>query len=188
METKLQPARLDQEQLAGAKSSKRKFQKVKLVVSSIFALDSLSQEQMFKRMDVLTMKAEKDEIRQDILLLSLIRLLQNKKNTDVFIPEATSTLLDDIEMASLVTASSLLINNIDTERSSESGDDSDDEILEFLRYRASVRPLPYHLRGKDLQEQLQSILATIRTPATRRKASDSAVSSITRSFQFNSGR
>ena len=188
METKLQPARLDQEQLAGAKSSKRKFQKVKLVVSSIFALDSLSQEQMFKRMDVLTMKAEKDEIRQDILLLSLIRLLQNKKNTDVFIPEATSTLLDDIEMASLVTASSLLINNIDTERSSESGDDSDDEILEFLRYRASVRPLPYHLRGKDLQEQLQSILATIRTPATRRKASDSAVSSITRSFKFNSGR
>jgi len=37
-----------------------------------------------------------------------------------------------------------------------SGDFSDIEALELLRSRASNRPLPQHLKGKELQNQLRS--------------------------------
>lgn len=171
----LQVVRFDEEKLAGTESSKRKFQKVKLVVSSILALDSLPHEQAFKRMDVLTGKLARDEVRQDIELLSIIRLLRSRNVTEHPPSPETTYTIDDIETASLISASSLSINNVDMDRScSESGDYSDNETLELLRSRAS-RPLPQHLRGKELQEQLRSTLTAKKTQAEKRKAPDHTI-------------
>ncbi len=174
----LQVVRFDEEKLAGAESSKRKFQKVKLVVSGLLALDSLPHEQAFKRMDFLTGKLARDEVRQDIELLSIIRLYCSRNDTEHSLSSETPYTINDIEMASLISDSSLSINNIDMDRScsSESVDYSDNETLELLRSRASLRPLPQHLRGKELQEQLRSTLLAKKTQAAKRlKAPDHAI-------------
>ena len=170
----LQSVRFGEGRVPCAESSKRKFQKVKVVVSSFLTLDSLSHEQMFEKMDDLTVKLARDEVRQDIELLSILRLLRNRNDTANPTPETIYT-ADDIEMVSLISASSLSINNIDTERSSESGEFSDNDTLELLRSRASLRPLPQHLRGKELQEQLRSTLTAKRTRAPKQKAPDHTI-------------
>ena len=178
-ERSVQTVRFDNEsmaKMAGADSElpKGRTRKLKWVVSSVFALNSLRQEQMFRRMGDLTRKLERDEVRQDIELLSIIRLLRHR-NTDCddSSPDTTST-FDEIEITSFTTPSSLSIDNIDMERRSESGD-FDDETLELLRSRESSRPLPYHLRGMELREQLRSTLATKRTKEVKRKPVDSII-------------
>lgn len=170
----LQAVRFGEGRVTGAESSKGKFLKVKVVVSSMLTFDSLSHEKMFKRMDDLTGKLARDEVRQDIELLSVLRLLRYRNDTANLTPE-TIYIADDIEIMSLISASSLSLNNIDTERSSESGEFSDNDTFELLRSRASRCPLPQHLRGKELQEQLRSTLTAKRTRAPKRKASDHTI-------------
>ncbi|RMX46270.1 hypothetical protein pdam_00000515 [Pocillopora damicornis] len=75
-------------------------------------------------------------------------------------PDDTSS-LDDIAISSLTTPLSSPISGIDKTRG-EPVDTSDDETLDLLRRREFSRPLPYHLRGMELREQLRSTLATKR--------------------------
>ena len=159
-------------------TAKRRRPQLKLVVSSIMALDGLHQENAFKRLDLLTSKVSRDDVREDIELLSLIRLLRTFYSEDT---ESTSSeaLMDDIEMSSFTTASSLTMATScadDTRsRSSTSGDYSDEDTLELLRSRASCRGLPQHLRGKQLQDQLRSASADKNNQPAKRKASGSTI-------------
>lgn len=169
-----QRVRFEEEKLAGAESSEEKHQKENLVVPSIFDLYSLFQEQAFERIDDLTRKIVRDDMREDVELLSMIKLLQRRKDSEALSPETIST-LDDIEIVSLRSASCLSINNSDMERSSVESDYSDSETLKLLRNRASLRPLPQHLRGKELQEKLRSTLATKKTQPAKRQALDQPI-------------
>ena len=171
-ERKLKAVRFEEQKLAAPDSSKTRLQQVKRVMSSVLAFDSSPREQRFKRMDVLTEKLARDEVRQDIELLCIIRLLSNRNDTQHSLSPASSHTIDEIEIASLITASSLSI----TEQSSESGDCSDNETLELLRSRASFRPLPQHLRGREFQEQLRSTLTAKKTyKVAKRKAPDHTI-------------
>ena len=156
----------------------RRKRNLKSVVSSIIAVDSLCQEPALKKLDSLTSKVARDDVREDIELLSLIRLLRmcDREGTGDTSPETNST-LDGIEMSSFITSSSLSMYHAYAEdaKSSTSGEGSDDDTLELLRSRASYRPLPQHLRGKELQNQLRSAVIEKRTQPAKRKAPDSTI-------------
>ena len=160
------------------KQEKRKRPRLKVVVSSIMALDGLLQETAFRRLDLLTSKVSRDDVREDIELLSFIRLLRMSHSEDT---ETTSSevMMHDIEMPSFVTASSLTLTTAcadDTRsKSSTSGNYSDDDTLELLRSRASCRGLPLHLRGKQLQDHLRSAVAEKNTQPAKRKVPGSTV-------------
>ena len=176
-ERNLRKVGFEEGKLAGAESSNEILHKENLVVASIVDLYSLVQEQTFERIDEFTTKIATDDVRQDIELLSLIRFLLRRDLS----PETSSTLdadpekistLDETEIASSMSASSLSIELIDLERSSvESGDYYDSETLKHLRSRKSSNQLPPHLTLKELQERLRSTLKKKKTTA-RRQAPD----------------
>ena len=182
-ERNLQKVGFDEEKLAGAECSNENLRKENLVVESMVDLYSLVQEQTFERIEKYTSNIATDDVCQDIELLSLIQFLQRRKDSHVLdlSPETSSILddpekistLDEIEIASSMSASSLSIELIDLERSSvESGDDSDSETLKRLRSRRASHPLPPHLRSKELQEQLRSTLKPKKNRPAKRKAPD----------------
>ena len=152
------------------KSSKRTSQIPKAVVSSEFSLDSSFQEQLFKRMDALTSNLAREDARQDVKMLSIISQLCHRKYVGVSSHETSST-LQDIEQSCSVTCASSSQDNIDKERSTESEDSTEDEILEFIRRRALMQKLPNHLKITGLHEQLRSTLAVEKTRAWRKKTS-----------------
>ena len=168
IERNLRKVGFDEEKLAGAESSNENLHKENLVVASMVDLYSLVQEQMFERIDEFTSKIATDDVRQDIKLLSLIRFLLRRDLS----PETSST-LDEIEIASSMSASSLSNELIDLERSSvESGDYYDSETLKYLRSRTSSHQLPPHLTSKELQERLRSTLKKNKARPARRQAPD----------------
>jgi len=183
-ERNTQKVGFDEEKLAGAESSNENLQKENLVVPSMVDLYFLVQEQAFDRIEDLTRKIVTDDVRQDVELLSLIRFLQRRKDSQALdlSPETSFTLddsetistLDEIEIASSMSASPCLsIRLIDLERSSvELGDYSDSETPKLLRSRTSSHPLPPHLRGKELREQLRSTLTRKKTQSAKRPAPD----------------
>ena len=190
-ERNLQEVGFDEEKRTGAESSKEKPQEENLVVPSIVDLYSLVQEQAFERIDKLTRKIARDEMRQDVELLSMIRFLLRRESHTLDLsaettsaldnPETSSTLhdletsstLDEFQIASSVSAPSLSVKLIDLERSSvESGDYSDSETLKLPRRRGSSHPLPPHLRGKELQEQLRSTFTAKKNQSAKRRAPD----------------
>ena len=178
-------------------TAKRRRHHLKLVVSGIRVLDGLNQENMFKRLDLLTSKVIRDDVREEMELLSLLRLLRTSHSQDT--EEASSeAMMDDIVISSFITASPSTMTTACTEqtRSSTSGDYSDDTFqllrtracandtrsrtpgyhsLELLRQRASQRGLPQHLRGKQLQDQLRSSVAEKDTQPVKRKASTNSM-------------
>ena len=178
--TNLQKVGFDEEELTGAESSDENLQKENLVVTSMVDLYSLVPEQTFERIEEFTGKIATDDVRQDIELLTLIRFLQRRKDSHVLdlIPETSSTLddpenistLDEIEIASSMSASGSSIELIDLEGSSvESGDCYDSETLKHLRSKTSSHPLPPHLTMKELQKRLRSILKQKKTQSARRQ-------------------
>lgn len=159
--------------MADVEARKRRIQKLKCVTSSFFVMKSLTRERMFRRMSDLTDKLAMDEVEQDKELLSIIRflLLMNSYYDDCYrmcSPDKTSS-YDDNAITSLTTPSSSPISRIDME-TSEPG-----ETLELLRSRETSRPLPYHLRGMELREQLRSTLATKRAKRVKPKPSNSFI-------------
>ena len=176
-ERNLRKVGFEEGKLAGAESSNENLHKENLVVASMVDLYSLVQKQTFERIDEFTSKIATDDVRQDIELLSLIRFLLRRdlssetSSTLDADPEKIST-LDETEIASSMSASSLSIELIDLERSSvESGDYYDSETLKHLRSRKSSNQLPPHLTLKELQERLRSTLKKKKTTA-RRQAPD----------------
>jgi len=159
-ERNLQKIEFDEEKLAGAESSKEQPQEENLVEPGIVDLYFLVQEQAFERIHDLTRKIATDDIHQDAELLSMIWLLQRRNDNEASdLSPKTNSSLDDIEIPSSVSASCLSVKLIDLERSSvESGDDSESETFKLVRNRTSSHPLPLHLRGKELQEQLRLTL------------------------------
>ena len=177
-ERNLRKVGFEEGKLAGAESSNENLHKENLVVASMVDLYSLVQEQTFERIDEFTSKIATDDVRQDVELLSLIRFLLRRdlsletSSTLDADPEKIST-LDEIEIASSMSASSLSIELIDLERSSvESGDYYDSETLKHLRSRKSSHQLPPHLTLKELQERLRSTLKKKKTQSARRQAPD----------------
>ena len=158
-ERNLQKVRFDEEKLDGAESSKVKPQEETLVEPSIVDLYCLVEEQALERIHDLTRKIATDDMHQDAELLSLIWLLQRRNDEASDLSPESNSSLDDIEIPSSVSASCLSMKLIDLERSSvESGDDSESETFKLVRNRTSSHPLPLHLRGKELQEQLRVTL------------------------------
>ena len=151
-----------------------------LVVLTISALDCLYQEHGLERLDLLTSNLARDHVREDIELLSVIRLLRmyRREGTQSTISETDSTLVD-VEISSFIASSPSPVSTIsacaEDGRSSTSGDISDDETLVLLRSRASNRPLPQHLRGKELQNQLRSTVVANKSKTEKRKAPDSVI-------------
>ena len=182
-ENNLQKVGFDEKTLAGGESSNENLQKENLVLPSMVDLYDLVQEQAFERIENLTRKIAMDDVRQDVELLSLIRFLQRRKDSQALdlSPETSFTLddpetistLDEIEIASTMSGSSLSIKLIDLERSSdESGEYSEGETPKLCRSRRSSHPLPPHLRGKELREQLRSTLKTKKAKSAKRQAPD----------------
>lgn len=164
--------------MADVETRKRTIQKLKCVTSSLFIMKSLAQERMLERMSDLIEKLAMDEVQRDVELLFIIRflLLMNMNYGDgssIRGPEETSS-LDDIAISSLTTPLSSPISGIDKTRG-EPVDTSDDETLDLLRRREFSRPLPYHLRGMELREQLRSTLATKRSKRFRLRPSNSLI-------------
>ena len=164
--------------MADVETRKRKIQKLKCVTSSLFIMKSLAQERMLERMSDLIEKLAMDEVQRDEELLFIIRflLLMNMNYGDcssIRGPDDTSS-LDDIAISSLTTPLSSPISGIDKTRG-EPVDTSDDETLDLLRRREFSRPLPYHLRGMELREQLRSTLATKRSKRFRPRPSNSLI-------------
>jgi len=133
-----------------------------------------------ERLDLLTSNLARDHVREDIELLSVIRLLRmyRREGTQSTISETDSTLVD-VEISSFIASSPSPVSTIsacaEDGRSSTSGDISDDETLVLLRSRASNRPLPQHLRGKELQNQLRSTVVANKSKTEKRKAPDSVI-------------
>ena len=156
----------DLEKMVNAKSSKRTSKIPKSVVSSEFTLDSSSQEQLFKRMDAFTSNLAREDIRQDVTMLSIISHLCQRKYLGDSCHETPST-LKNIQRSSSFTDASYSQDNIDKERNTESEDSLEDEILEFIRRRALLRELPNHLKVMGLHGQLRSTLSVKKTRAWR---------------------
>ena len=160
-------------------TNKRKHH-LKLVASSMIALDTLYQKQTFQKLDSLSSKVARDDVREDMEILSLIRLLRmcNEEGTQSTSLATESTLMTDIELSSFI-ASSSYNACAENRRSITSGDCSKDDIesLELLRTRIPFGAFPQHLReaGKELQDKLRATKAVKRAQPEKRKASGTTV-------------
>ena len=174
--------KIDEEKcVVGESMTNKKKHQQKLVAPSMIAFDTSYQEQTFQKLDSLTSKVARDSVREDMEILSLIRLLRmcNEEGTQSTSPE-TDPALADIEISSFIASSSLSTYSACAEDggSSTSGECSEDDIesLELLKNRMSYRVLPRHLKaGKELQEKLRATKAAKRTQPEKRKASGTTI-------------
>ena len=137
-------------------TAKTRRPRLKLAASGSMALNGLNQESMLTRLDLLTSKVVRDDEREEMELLSLLRLLgvSHSKDTE----EATSeAMMDDIAISPFITASSLTMTTacVDDTRSRTPGY----HALDLFKHRASCRGLQQNLRGKQPQDQLRSAAA-----------------------------
>ena len=95
--------------------------------------------------------AREDE-RLDVKLLYVISQLSLRNNREISC-QGTSSTLYRIEESSPATTT--LQDNIECNRSSESKNSSEDEIMNFIR-RRSTRELPIHLKAGSFYHQLQN--------------------------------
>ena len=133
------------------KSLKRTPETPEKVSSTELDLDS-SLVQLFERIGVLAGDLAREDERLDVKLLYVISQLSLRNNREISC-EGTSSTLYRIEESSPATTT--LQDNIECNRSSESKNSSEDEIMNFIR-RRSTRELPIHLKAGSFYHQLQN--------------------------------
>ena len=133
------------------KSLKRTPETPEKVSSTELDLDS-SLVQLFERIGVLAGDLAREDERLDVKLLYVISQLSLRNNREISC-EGTSSTLYRIEESSPATTT--LQDNIECNRSSESKNSSEDEIMNFIR-RRSTRELPIHLKAGSFYHQPQN--------------------------------
>lgn len=142
---------------------------LKPTVDVIMALDRLHRTCALKEMDSLTSKVAKDDVREDIEILSLIRLLRSnsfeeekeKKEDIEDTTSETEAALNDIELVSYTTSSNTspalsTRASANSSRKRVSMEGLNDETVRLLKGLTAGRQLPEHLTGKQVQENLRA--------------------------------
>ena len=140
--------------------------------TAIASLIPLNETTVLSRLGTLTSQVARDDVSEDIEMLSLIRLIRCMEDSEKEQEEATNVedtmsereaQLDDIEVVSYVTTPSPSLTASPSTYDDISGhsvcsEELNQETTQLLRQLNAARRLPEHLTGKQVQQNLRAAL------------------------------